>query len=62
MGAKLREESGRSGSVRQYAQCAKRFVGAAGQTGHHLIGIDTYSFQLGDELTNYFRVRHPAPD
>ena len=41
---------------------AKRVFGAAGEAGHHLIGIDTNALQLGDELTNNFRVRHPAPD
>ncbi len=26
-----------------------------------MIGVHTNSFELGDELTNYFRVRHPTP-
>jgi hypothetical protein len=27
-----------------------------------VIGVDTDPFQLGDELSDNFRVRHPAPD
>jgi hypothetical protein len=27
-----------------------------------LVGVDSNSFELGHELANNFRVRHPAPD
>jgi hypothetical protein len=58
----LREECGRARAIRQHPKRTKRFFCAAGQAGDHVIGIDTNAFQLDDELSNYFRVRHPAPD
>jgi len=27
-----------------------------------VVGIDSNTFELRDELSNYFSVRHPAPD
>lgn len=58
----LGEESGRSCAIRQAAERTERFLCAHGETCHHVIGIDPYSLQLGDELSDNFRVRHPAPD
>jgi hypothetical protein len=49
-------------SIGQVSQGAQGLVGAAGQAGDHVIGIDPNTFELGYELANYFRVRHPAPD
>jgi hypothetical protein len=49
-------------AVRQCAKCPECVFSAAGQSSHHVIGIDPNTFQLGDELSNDFRVRHPAPD
>jgi hypothetical protein len=58
----LREKRRGSGTVRQRPQGAERFLGAAREACYHVVGINTYTFQFGDELSNYFRVRHPAPD
>jgi hypothetical protein len=55
-------ESGRPGTIRQCACGAQRLLGATGQPRDHVIGVYTDTFELGDELSNYFRVRHPAPD
>ena len=57
----LRKESGWSGPIRECPEGTECFFGAAREAGDHLVGIDTDSFQLGDELSNDFRVRHPAP-
>jgi len=59
--AELREKGGRSGSIGECPEGTKRFFGAAREAGDHLVGIDTDSFKLVDELSNNFRVRHPAP-
>jgi hypothetical protein len=60
--AELREERRRACAIWQDSQRTERVFGAAGQAGHHVIGIDTNPFQLGDELSSDFRVRHRAPD
>jgi hypothetical protein len=62
LASELREKCGRSGAVGECPQGAKRFLGAAGEASYHLVGVNTNAFQLGDELSNNFRVRHPAPD
>jgi hypothetical protein len=58
----LREKCGWSDAVRQCPQGTQRFLGAAREASYHLVGINTNAFQLGDELSDNFRVRHPAPD
>jgi hypothetical protein len=60
--SELGEKRRGPGAVGQGFERAKRFFGAAGQPGDHLRRIDSNSFELCDELTNYHRVRHPAPD
>jgi hypothetical protein len=57
-----REKRRGSGTIGQIAQRAQRLFGSAGETSDHVIGIDPNAFELGDELANYVRVRHPAPD
>jgi len=58
----LSEESGGSGAVRECPEGTERLLGTAGEACHHLVGVDPNSFELLDELSNNFRVRHPAPD
>jgi len=60
--AQLCEKCCWSRSVRKGSQRTQRILGSTGQAGYHLIGVNTNALQLGDELSNNFRVRHPAPD
>jgi hypothetical protein len=59
--AKLCEKSGGARAIGQRAKRAQGVLGAARQSRDHVIGIDTDPFELGDELSNYLRVRHPTP-
>lgn len=58
----LGEEGGGACAVGKRAERAQCVFRPARQPGNHVIGIDSNTFQLCDELPNYFRVRHPAPD
>jgi len=62
LAAQLCEKCCWSRSVRKGSQRTQRILGSAGQAGYHVIGVNTNALQLGDELSNNFRVRHPAPD
>ena len=59
--SQLGKERRWSGAIRQGLERTKRVLGATGQSRHHLVGIDSNTFELGDELANYFCVRHPTP-
>jgi hypothetical protein len=59
---KLREKCRGPCSVRERAECSQRFFRSTGESRDHLVGVDSNSFELGHELANNFRVRHPAPD
>jgi hypothetical protein len=59
--AELREKGGGSSPIGECPEGPECFFGAAREAGHHLVGIDTDPFQFVDELSNNFRVRHPAP-
>jgi hypothetical protein len=54
----LGEECRRSGPVGQCAQRPQRFLVPTRQASDHVVGIDPHSFELCDELADYFRVRH----
>jgi hypothetical protein len=59
--AELREKCRGPRAIRKGAQRTQRLLGATGQPGYHVIGVDADTFQFGDELSNNLRVRHPAP-
>jgi hypothetical protein len=60
--SQLGEKRRRPCAVWKRFQRAQRVFGATREPSHHLVWIHPNAFELRDELSNYFNVRHPAPD